>query len=92
MSIGGGVNRFLDERGMIRVTCCDGMAQAQSEEAIVQKEKYELTDGRILNDVETEFFIRSANDRGRVGYFGLNYCPFCGRPLSRGLWFAEKKK
>jgi hypothetical protein len=23
---------------------------------------------------------------------GINYCPFCGRVLSRGLWNLEKKK
>ncbi len=77
---------------MISVTCCDEMGRAQADEAIVQKEKYELGDGRIMNDLETEFFIRTGDDRGRVNYFGVNYCPFCGRPLSRGLWFAEKKK
>jgi len=25
-------------------------------------------------------------------YYGINYCPFCGRALSHGLWMAEKKK
>ena len=31
-------------------------------------------------------------DTGRFSYLALNFCPFCGRPLSRGLWHAEKKK
>jgi hypothetical protein len=28
----------------------------------------------------------------RHGFVGINYCPFCGRVLSRGLWNLEKKK
>jgi len=74
------------------LTCCEEMARAQTFEVIVQMEKYQLADGRILNDLETEFFIRSPDERERANYFGFNYCPFCGRPLSRGLWIAEKKK
>ena len=27
-----------------------------------------------------------------LDYWGVNYCPFCGRALSVGLWQAEKKK
>lgn len=74
------------------MTCCEEMARAQTFEVIVQMEKYQLADGRILNDLETEFFLRSPDERGWANYFGFNYCPFCGRPLSRGLWLAEKKK
>ena len=28
----------------------------------------------------------------RLQYVGLNYCPFCGRVLSRELWNLERKK
>jgi hypothetical protein len=28
----------------------------------------------------------------RHNFVGINYCPFCGRVLSRGLWNLEKKK
>ena len=41
--------------------------------------------------MNTEYFIRSPSSRG-YDYWGVNYCPFCGRALSLGLWQAEKKK
>ncbi len=49
-----------------------------------------LTDGRLLNEIDTEFFL--AFEAGRRSYVGINYCPFCGRVVSRGLWNKEKKK
>lgn len=49
-----------------------------------------LSDGRILNDIDTEFFL--VFGEGRRSYVGINYCPFCGRVVSRGLWNKEKKK
>lgn len=72
--------------------CCREMGNAMDREALVKIEAYQIQDGRVLNDVDTEFFIRSVDESGMVGYHGLNFCPFCGRPLSRGLWAAEKKK
>jgi hypothetical protein len=52
--------------------------------------KHRLTDGRILNDVDTEYFL--AFGEGRLSFIGINYCPFCGRAVSRELWNREKKK
>jgi len=71
--------------------CCALLGQAMDREAIYYGDKGQIDDGRILNDVDTEYFIRAASERG-YNYFGINYCPFCGRPLSHGLWVAEKKK
>jgi hypothetical protein len=71
--------------------CCDLLDQAMDRGVIFYGEKGRIDDGRILNDLDTEYFIRAASERG-YNYFGINYCPFCGRPLSHGLWVAEKKK
>jgi hypothetical protein len=51
---------------------------------------YQLTNGRILNEIDTEFFLVFGEER--PSFVGFNYCPFCGRALSRGLWNLEKKK
>ena len=71
--------------------CCDLLDQAMERAVIFCGDKGRIDDGRILNDLDTEYFIRAASERG-YNYFGINYCPFCGRPLSHGLWVAEKKK
>ena len=40
--------------------------------------------------VSVEYFFVFGDDRHQ--FVGLNYCPFCGRVLSRELWNLEKKK
>lgn len=71
--------------------CCDALQDAEARGAFYIGAKHRIDDGRIVNDVNTEYFIRA---QGRLGYdyLGVNYCPFCGRALSLGLWSAEKKK
>jgi hypothetical protein len=49
-----------------------------------------LTNGRILTEIDTEYFLVFGDERPT--FVGLNYCPFCGRALSRQLWNLEKKK
>ncbi|MCZ2078131.1 MAG: hypothetical protein HUU41_14075 [Bryobacteraceae bacterium] len=49
-----------------------------------------ITNGRILTEIDTEYFLVFGEER--PVYAGINYCPFCGRALSRGLWNLEKKK
>jgi hypothetical protein len=51
---------------------------------------HQLSNGRILNEIDTEYFLAFGEER--YSYVGINYCPFCGRVLSRGLWNLEKKK
>ncbi len=46
--------------------------------------------GRIRNEVDSDYAVRSPGDRPNL--FLLNYCPFCGRAISRSVWNAEKKK
>ena len=75
------------------VVCCNEMSGAMDREMIVHTERYLINDGGSYNDIDSEYFIRSGNaDTGRFSYLALNFCPFCGRPLSRALWLAEKKK
>lgn len=71
--------------------CCEAMDEALERGAVAHTPKHRIDDGRILNDINTEFFIRGGME-GRYDYLGLNYCPFCGRAISLGLWAAEKKK
>lgn len=71
--------------------CCDEMAQWIDEGAFYFGAKHRINDGRIVNDIDTEYFVRSTASRG-YAYIGINYCPFCGRALSTALWAAEKKK
>ncbi len=73
------------------MSCCDLLSDALERGAMYYGAKTRIDDGRIVNEVDTEYFLRSASNRG-YDYWGINYCPFCGRALSRGLWMAEKKK
>jgi hypothetical protein len=74
------------------MSCCAEMDSAIEREVVAETEKHLIGDGRILNDIDSTYFLRSGDDSGRFSYFALNYCPFCGRAISRGLWTAEKKK
>ena len=47
-------------------------------------------DGRILNDVDADYAVRSPDERPNL--YLLNFCPFCGRVISRTVWNAGKKK
>ena len=67
------------------------MDQALDYAAVVKTPKQRIDDGRIRNDIYTEFFVRGGPE-GLYDYLGINYCPFCGRAISLGLWAAEKKK
>lgn len=71
--------------------CCSELENALEREAVVNTPKHRIEDGRILNDVHSEYYVRGGRE-GRYDYLGINYCPFCGRAISLGLWAAEKKK
>ena len=51
---------------------------------------YQLNNGTIITEIDTEYFLVFGDDRHQ--FVGVNYCPFCGRVLSRELWNLEKKK
>jgi hypothetical protein len=71
--------------------CCDELRARIEEGVFFYGPKHRINDGRIVNEIETEYFVRSSASRG-YSYIGINYCPFCGRALSTALWAAEKKK
>lgn len=71
--------------------CCDELRTWVDQGAFYYGSKQRINDGRISNDVDTEYFIRTPASAG-YSYIGINYCPFCGRALSTALWAAEKKK
>jgi hypothetical protein len=77
---------------MQKMICCKDMGDAMDREILTKSEVYQIQDGRVLNEIDTEYFIRAGDTSGNFSYLGVNYCPFCGRALSRGLWAAEKKK
>jgi len=70
--------------------CCDEMDKMMDRELVRHAQPYQLTNGAIITEIDTEFFLVFGDDRHQ--FAGLNYCPFCGRVLSRGLWNMVKKK
>lgn len=73
------------------MNCCDALGAAIDRGAMYAGPKHRIDDGRIVNEIESDYFLRSAGSRG-FDYLAINYCPFCGRALSTALWAAEKKK
>jgi hypothetical protein len=72
------------------VPCCPEFEILVERELARVAPLHTLADGRILNDLSTDYFL--VFGEGRRSYVGINYCPFCGRVVSRGLWDKEKKK
>lgn len=70
--------------------CCEELLEAVEGEAIVNAPKQRMH-GRMLNDVDSDYAVRSPDEQ-RPNLYCINYCPFCGRAISRSLWNAEKKK
>jgi hypothetical protein len=72
------------------MTCCGELQSLMDREMVRNAPIHKLTNGRVLNEIDTEYFFVFGEER--PSYVGMNYCPFCGRVLSRGLWNLEKKK
>lgn len=70
--------------------CCDELQRLVDRDLVRNAPMQKLPGGRFLNEIDTEYFLVFGEER--PSYVGLNYCPFCGRVLSRGLWNLEKKK
>jgi hypothetical protein len=69
--------------------CCEMLQAAVEGDGIVHAPKLQMH-GRILNEVDSDYAVRSPEDRPNL--FPINFCPFCGRAISRTVWNAEKKK
>ncbi|HUQ92740.1 MAG TPA: hypothetical protein VM120_13755 [Bryobacteraceae bacterium] len=72
------------------MVCCDELRALADRDMLRIGPMHTLRDGRILNEIDTEYFLVFGTER--YSYVGMNYCPFCGRVISRGLWNQEKKK
>ncbi len=72
-------------------SCCAELQKALDHDFMAQGAFQELPEGRLMNEIDSEYFLRNG-ETGRTSYLAVNYCPFCGRAISRGLWAAEKKK
>ncbi|MCC7496588.1 MAG: hypothetical protein IT160_03350 [Bryobacterales bacterium] len=72
------------------MSCCDELARLMDRDFARNTQVYQLTDGRILNEIDTEYFLVFGGERR--WFAGINYCPFCGRAISRGLWNQEMEK
>ena len=70
--------------------CCDRMDRLMDRELVREAQPHQLSNGTIITDIDTEFFFVFGDERHQ--FVGMNYCPFCGRVLSRELWNQEKKK
>jgi len=72
------------------MTCCAELERLMDGELAKCAQPYQLSNGTIVNEIDTEYYLVFGEERHR--FVGINYCPFCGRVLSRGLWNLEKKK
>ncbi|HUB79310.1 MAG TPA: hypothetical protein VMB03_10960 [Bryobacteraceae bacterium] len=72
------------------MTCCQQFENLIDRELARHAQPYQLADGTIITEIDTEYFLVFGDVRHQ--FVGVNYCPFCGRALSRQLWNLEKKK
>ena len=76
------------------MTCCAQFDKLLDRDLARHAQPHQLTNGAIITEIDTEYFFVFGDlyQGDRHQFVGLNYCPFCGRVLSRGLWNLEKKK
>jgi hypothetical protein len=72
------------------MSCCDQMERLMDRDLARQAQPHQLTNGATTTEIDTEYFLVFGDERHQ--FVGMNYCPFCGRVISRGLWNQEKKK
>ena len=76
------------------VTCCPQLSALADQDFLRIGPMQSLTNGRILTEIDTEFFLEfgPTDSYRRPTFIGMNFCPFCGRTISKVLWNREKKK
>ena len=60
--------------------CCDMLRAAVDGDAILSQPMFQMH-GRILNEINSDYAVRSPEERPNL--FPINFCPFCGRAVSR---------
>ncbi|HXS93080.1 MAG TPA: hypothetical protein VN736_00655 [Candidatus Limnocylindrales bacterium] len=73
------------------MTCCETLDGLMDRGLVENAPPHRLSSGTIITDIDTEYFLAFGREDRRQ-FAGINYCPFCGRALSRQLWNQEKKK
>ncbi len=72
------------------MNCCPELLRLIDLDMVRNGPPHKLPGGRFITEIDTEYFLVFGDER--PSYVGINYCPFCGRVLSRELWNREKKK
>jgi hypothetical protein len=62
--------------------CCDEMERSLQDGIVVIMDKSYLENGRIMNMVESEYYLRRERENRGYDYYGINFCPFCGMAVS----------
>jgi hypothetical protein len=62
--------------------CCDEMERSLQDGIVVIMDKSYLENGRIMNMVESEYYLRREGENRGYDYYGINFCPFCGMAVS----------
>ena len=63
------------------MSCCIEFDQAVKDRMIIYSAPQEITDGPLMNDILSEYYLLKTRDAGQQ-YYAINYCPFCGKPRS----------
>ena len=70
--------------------CCTLLSEIADGGFLVNSPLGKLANGRILTEIDTEYFLVFGDDRRT--YVGLADCRLCGRAVSRVVWHGEPRK
>ena len=60
--------------------CCELLKEAVENEAVLN-EPLQRMHGRILNEIDSDYAVRSPEERPNL--YPINFCPFCGVKMRR---------
>ena len=63
------------------MSCCVEFDQAFEDGLIRAVAAHEITDGPMMNEIVSDYYLRKKRNGGH-DYYAINYCPFCGIPRS----------
>ena len=63
------------------MSCCSDFDQAFNDNIIAYADPHEIIDGPLMNRVVSEYHLLRKRNGGYY-YYGINFCPFCGKPRS----------
>lgn len=62
--------------------CCDDMERGLQEGIVIIMDKSYIENGRIMNMVESEYYLKREMENRGCDYYEINFCPFCGMAIS----------